>query len=127
MNARRALIVAATLGMLAVLAGAFGAHGLAAHVDERALGWWKTASTYQLSHAIILTVLALSDRLARPMVKRAFALFVLGVCIFSGTLYAMTLGAPLLFGMLTPLGGLSLILGWACLAAEGYQRPDTDA
>ena len=121
MNARPALMTAAILGLLAVAAGAFGAHGLAARVDADALGWWKTASAYQLAHAVVLVALATSGATSRPMVRRAFLCFVAGVVIFSGTLYAMTLGAPRWMGMVTPLGGLALIAGWACLAVAGYR------
>jgi uncharacterized membrane protein YgdD (TMEM256/DUF423 family) len=127
MTQRRALMTAAALGLLAVAAGAFGAHGLAARVEPAALGWWKTASAYQLAHAVVLTGLAVGDAYRSPMVRRAFVFFIVGVLVFSGTLYAMTLGGPRWLGMVTPLGGLSLIAGWASLFVEGLRRTDAAA
>jgi uncharacterized membrane protein YgdD (TMEM256/DUF423 family) len=92
---------------LAVLLGAFGAHGLA-QIGEVRLAWWHTASQY---HFIAAFGLMLAGALFRERFAAASpaTLFLLGTLLFSGSLYAMALGAPRWFGAITPLGGLSLI------------------
>jgi uncharacterized membrane protein YgdD (TMEM256/DUF423 family) len=105
----------AILGGLAVLLGAFGAHALQSRIDVEALGWWHTAVEYQMWHALAVLALGLSGlrRLRLPA-----WLFVAGSLVFSGTLYAMALGAPRWLGAITPLGGLAMIAGWLVLAAR---------
>ncbi|MGB1699947.1 MAG: DUF423 domain-containing protein [Nannocystaceae bacterium] len=126
MSRSTALIIAALLGMLGVMAGAFGAHALAARVEPEALAWWRTATSYQLVHAVVLLTLALTGAVEHPWGRRAFQCTVLGILVFSGTLGAMTLGAPRWMGMITPVGGLCLILGWGCLVLEGRARARGD-
>jgi len=112
------MALAGILGALAVGFGAFGAHGWKsklASVDDGAqrLAWWDTASHYHLTHALALAVVAvvLSRHRDRWLMVSAVAL-VVGVVLFCGILYAMTLGAPRWFGAITPLGGLGFIVGW---------------
>ncbi|MFZ5746734.1 MAG: DUF423 domain-containing protein [Pseudomonadota bacterium] len=100
------MIAAALSGALAVAAGAFGAHGASGEAAE----WLKTGGHYQLIHAVAALV-------ALQMGARVPGwLFVGGALIFAGTLYLMALGAPRWFGVITPLGGSALILGWLWLA-----------
>lgn len=107
----------------AVITGAFGAHALKARFSTEALGWWHTAVEYHMIHAIgllaagILLRLPLSGSptLSAGIGQAAFALQ-LGIVVFSGSLYAMALGAPRWFGAITPLGGLAFIAGWLLLA-----------
>jgi uncharacterized membrane protein YgdD (TMEM256/DUF423 family) len=107
-------------GFLAVALGAFGAHGLQARLAEVAdgakrLGWWQTAAHYHLLHALGLGLVAFV--VARvPAARFAGMAFVLGTLLFAGSLYAMALGGPRWLGAVTPLGGLSLLAGWAILA-----------
>ncbi len=104
--------------MLVVSLGAFGAHGLKARVAAEQLAWWHTAVQYQAWHALGLLGVGLL-LLSQPGLAGAKAagwLLQAGIVIFSGSLYAMTLGAPRWFVALTPLGGLVLIVGWAVLA-----------
>lgn len=91
------------LGFLGVALGAFGAHALQGRLDERGQELWRTAVMYQMWHA--LAILAVSD-------KGSKNLFTAGVVVFSGTLYAMALGAPRFLGAVTPVGGLLLLGGW---------------
>ena len=122
--ARYLLVAGGLLGAAAVGLGAFGAHGLEAYLEHapeaaKRLGWWKTAAGYQLPHAVCLVVAAaLANRRPSKALTVAGGAFVLGILLFSGSLYAMTLGAPRWFGAITPLGGLSLIVGWLALAAS---------
>ena len=114
------LTTAGISGFLAVALGAFGAHGLQARLADMAdgakrLGWWQTSAQYHLLHALALGVVALV--VARvPVARFAGGAFVLGTLLFSGSLYVMALGGPRWLGAITPLGGLSLLAGWAILA-----------
>jgi uncharacterized membrane protein YgdD (TMEM256/DUF423 family) len=112
-SARTIALTGALLAGLGVALGAFGAHGLRAILDAKALGWWQTAVQYQMGHAIALIALAglRGVRCGLPA-----GLIVAGTLLFSGSLYAMALTGARMLGMLTPIGGLLLIAGWALLA-----------
>jgi uncharacterized membrane protein YgdD (TMEM256/DUF423 family) len=106
--------IAGVTGALGVLLGAFGAHGLKGRVtDPHLLEVWDTAARYHLLHALALGLVAVHPR--RP--TSAGVAFVLGILLFSGSLYAMTLTGVRALGAVTPLGGLSFITGWVLLAA----------
>jgi len=108
--------LAALIGLTAVAAGAFAAHGID---DPEAQDWLRTGALYGLTHA--LAVFAAAGQSGRAA-RLAQALFVIGAAIFSGTLFAMALGAPTILGAVTPIGGLGLMAGWACLAVAGFRR-----
>jgi uncharacterized membrane protein YgdD (TMEM256/DUF423 family) len=117
MNRARSLIaVAAGLGALGIAAGAFGAHALSSRLTPERLGWFETAARYHLVHAAALLALGTLAGLGWR-VRLAAGLLIGGVLVFSGTLYAMALGAPRWLGAITPLGGAALVLGWLALAA----------
>ncbi len=104
--------------MLAVILGAFGAHGLKARVNPEQLAWWQTGVDYHFWHALGLFGIGLL-LLHQPLLAYARSagwLLQVGILIFCGSLYAMTLGAPRWFGAITPIGGLAMIAGWALLA-----------
>ncbi len=112
---------ACILGFLGVALGAFGAHGLKSRLTAEALGWWETATLYALVHAVAILALSAygaSAQGGKPLFANGGWIMTAGVLIFSGTLYAMALGAPRWFGAITPLGGLCLLAGWA-IAATG--------
>jgi uncharacterized membrane protein YgdD (TMEM256/DUF423 family) len=100
---------------LAVGLGAFGAHGLRSIATEQGLAWWETAARYQLFHAVAMVLLGLLQQ-QRPGGDAAGLCFFGGSALFSGTLYAMALGAPRWLGAVTPVGGLGMMLGWLLLA-----------
>lgn len=103
---------AAVLGLVAVAAGAFAAHGLERSGDARAAAWVETASRYQMWHALaMLAYAALGPAATLPL-----WLWAVGAVLFPSTLYALALGAPTPVAMLAPLGGTAMILGWAALA-----------
>jgi uncharacterized membrane protein YgdD (TMEM256/DUF423 family) len=112
---RRLVTAGAILGGLGVALGAFGAHALQSRVGADALGWWRTAVEYQMWHALAVIALGLSGL---RWTRVPAWLFVAGSVAFSGTLYAMALGAPRWFGAITPLGGLTTIGGWLLLAVR---------
>jgi len=121
------LVVAALLGATAVMAGAFGAHGLRAVLTERYLATWETAAHYQLTHALALLALALSMQAVPRLANSSWCLwsarcFILGSLIFSGSLYALVLSGIGWLGAITPLGGALLIMGWLLLAIAAVKR-----
>ena len=126
MSAKIGIILAGLFGFIGVAAGAFGAHGLRDKVSPRDLEIWHTGAHYQQLHAVALLVVALWALQARTGAATglhgvAMALFTAGIVIFSGTLYAMTLGGPRWLGAITPLGGLCLLGAWATVALIGLR------
>jgi|SRR5690348_507052 uncharacterized membrane protein YgdD (TMEM256/DUF423 family) len=116
---KQLLVLACTNGLLAVLLGAFGAHGLKARLSglpdgALRLEWWQTAAHYHLTHALALGLAAfLASRVSGPLAGWAGACFTGGIVLFSGSLYVMTLTGVRALGAVTPLGGLLLCAGWA--------------
>jgi uncharacterized membrane protein YgdD (TMEM256/DUF423 family) len=115
---------AAVLGFLSVALGAFGAHGLKtflATLPDGAdrLEWWKTAALYHLTHALALALSAGWFGQTRAG-RVACVAFCVGIVLFSGTLYTMTLTGTRWLGAVTPLGGLALLVGWAALALAAW-------
>lgn len=107
--------VACLIAALAVVAGAFGAHALKGRLDTSALELWKTAVDYQFWHALGLLAMAVMPGPRSRLATAAASLLVTGIVLFSGSLYALALGAPRIVGVVTPLGGSALIAGWLCL------------
>ena len=110
-------------GMLAVVFGAFGAHGLRNRLDAYFMGVFETAVQYHFYHALAILavgVIALSQP-QTVMLKSAGWLFLIGTVVFSGGLYLLALTGIKWLGAITPLGGLAFIAGWACLAAAGWK------
>ena len=97
--------------------GAFGAHGLAGVLGEQGSATWDTAVQYHLLHALALCLCgALIQVRARTSLVVAGWAFGLGILLFSGSLYLLALGGPRLLGPVTPVGGVSFIVGWVALA-----------
>ena len=116
------LTIAAIFGGLSVAGGAFGAHALREKISERSLEIFDTGARYQMYHALALLLVAmLISRLENPPTTLLVSgwLFIIGVVIFSGSLYALSLTGIKSLGAVAPLGGLALMLGWAALAVAG--------
>jgi uncharacterized membrane protein YgdD (TMEM256/DUF423 family) len=112
-RARTLLLIGAVNGLLYVLLSAFAAHGLKNIASAEQLAWFKTAAHYQGIHALaLLATGTLLQQHAKTSFYVAGMLMLLGIVVFSGSLYAMALGAPRWFGAITPIGGISLIAGW---------------
>jgi len=112
----------ALLAGVAVAAGAFGAHALRARLEPRDLEIFETAARYQFYHALALIVVAWAvERWPGPFAETAGWLFLAGIVLFSGSLYALVLTNTRWLGAVTPLGGVSFMAGWVCLllAARG--------
>lgn len=101
------------LGFIGVALGAFGAHGMAARFTPDSKGWWETATLYLLVHAVAVFAAGLSLR--GGFTAAGGWTMTAGAVLFSGTLYAMALGAPRWFGAITPIGGVLLLAGWALM------------
>ena len=116
-NAARYLALGAWLMLIAVIFGAFGAHALQQILPPRRLASFQTGVTYHLFHALALLVLGLLAHVTRPSpwIARAGVLLTAGVVLFSGSIYALALGAPGAIGFMTPLGGVAFMLGWLCI------------
>ena len=123
LDRRSAAVWGASLAALAVVMGAFGVHSLARLVSADRLQVWETAVRFQMYHALGLLAIGALPRPAR----RAALLLVVGVIIFSGSLYLLVLTGVAVLGAITPLGGLSMIVGWVLLALSLARRePATD-
>lgn len=115
---RTFLLFAAVLGFTGVALGAFGAHGLRSRLSSDMLAVFEIAVRYQMYHVFaVLTVAAAIAHFgpARLLVIAGWS-FLAGVLIFSGSLYALALTGTGMLGAITPIGGLGLLVGWACLA-----------
>ena len=113
----------ALLMLVAVVLGAFGAHALQARLTPRQLASFQTGVTYQQLHALALVLVGLVACVT-PRTRwlgNAPLLFGIGIAIFCGSIYAMTFGAPRALGMVTPVGGVSFMLGWAALALHAWK------
>ncbi len=115
--------VAGVMGALGVMMGAFGAHAVKDMVSEEALAWWRTGAQYHMVHALALGLVALHP--GRP--KWAGVAFVVGIVLFSGSLYTMTLTEIQVLGAVTPFGGISFITGWLLLAFSPVQSSQANA
>ena len=119
-----ALWVGPALCALAVMAGAFGAHGLKARLTPDALVLWETAARYLIYGGFGLTLLGLAARQApRGGFDWAAGALLVGTVIFSGTVAILALGGPRWLGAVTPLGGLLLVVGFALFAWTALRLP----
>jgi uncharacterized membrane protein YgdD (TMEM256/DUF423 family) len=117
LGAGRILAIAGALIALATLLGAFGAHALRGELTANRLEVYLTADRYQYFHSLGLLGIGLAARHADTALLRWAANFVLtGIILFCGSLYLLTFGAPTALGVVTPLGGLFLIIGWVLFA-----------
>ena|SRR6185312_13059252 len=118
------LFIAAIMGGLAVISGAFAAHGLQARLDPQALGIFETGARYQMYHALAMGLAAFAMRGdATARARLSAILFLAGILLFSGSLYLLALTGARLLEFVTPLGGLAFIAGWILLALAALKLP----
>ncbi len=121
------LALAAAFGALGVGLGAFGAHGLKGRLGASGLETWETAVSYQLIHTLALLAAGIWLRLGGVAAGGAVSVagwsFVVGILLFSGSLYVLALGGPRLFGPITPLGGVAFLVGWSALLVAALGSP----
>lgn len=117
MTNSRFLFIGAVFGMLAVMLGAFGAHGLEKLVDARMLQRFHTGVEYQFYHALaLLLVGVLQMRMPQHLLHYVGYAFILGILLFSGSLYLYVLTGVTKIAIVTPFGGTAFIVGWFLLA-----------
>lgn len=118
------LLFSALSGFFCIAFGAFAAHGLEKVLDQKALAWIETGLQYQMFHTLALMALGLfqiANFSQNPPACRAKAFNIIGGCwglgilLFSGSLYALALGASRIFVWTTPIGGTLFLVGWAAL------------
>lgn len=115
------LIAAGLTGFLSVALGAFGAHGLEGRLSPEGTDWWATATLYGLTHSAAALAAAIAARREKGFAGPGWA-FVIGTAIFAGTLYSMALGAPRWLGAVTPIGGVTLLIGWGLVIFRGLRK-----
>ena len=109
--------------LLAVALGAFGAHGLEGHLPPEDLATFETGARYQMYHALALILLAVGrPRLSPGWARAALWAFILGILLFSGSLYALVLSGIRSLGAVTPFGGVSFLVGWVALTLAFLRR-----
>lgn len=122
---KKILTTAAILGMIGIILGAFGAHGLKKMVSPEYINIFETAVRYQIYHVFALFAIALAPLTSKQQ-KSASLFILLGILLFSGSLYLLTFTEvlpfnPKIVGPVTPLGGLCFIIGWSILAFSFYK------
>jgi len=123
MTAKHILVMAGVSGLVAVAIGAFGAHGLKGKLDGSMLSAFQTGVQYHFYHTFALAFIAilLMKFPANSLFIGASWAFLIGIVLFSGSLYGLALGAPRWLGPITPLGGLSFIIGWSLWAVGAWR------
>ncbi len=113
--------MASFFGLLAVILGAFGAHGLEGKISDKQLETWETANQYHFYHTLALLFLSTFSRAKSQSIKVSFIFFSIGIVLFSGSLYLLSVRNLLgieniaVIGPITPLGGVCFIIGWVAL------------
>ncbi|NEO85618.1 MAG: DUF423 domain-containing protein [Spirulina sp. SIO3F2] len=119
------LAIAAILAGLGVAAGAFGAHALKDQLTEKALATFETGVKYQMYHALALFGVAILlnqvETVSTNLLTTTGIAFIVGIAIFSGSLYALSFTGIKIFGAITPIGGVALLVGWGCLAGAALK------
>ncbi|MBD8568605.1 MULTISPECIES: DUF423 domain-containing protein [Pseudomonas syringae group] len=119
---RSFLMLAAFFGFTGVALGAFAAHGLKGRLTAEYLTIFQTGVLYQLVHALaLLGVAVLAAQLPGRLVTWAGVSFAIGILLFSGSLYALTLSGISKLGIITPFGGLAFLFGWATLGLAAWR------
>ena len=120
----RHVVIGAIAAMLSVAIGAFGAHILQDRITAYELDVFRTGVQYQMFHSLgILVVALLADRLPSPKAANwAARLMLIGIVLFSGSLYVLAISGVNWLGAITPIGGVSFVAGWILLAIASYKR-----
>jgi uncharacterized membrane protein YgdD (TMEM256/DUF423 family) len=116
------LMLAAFFGFTGVALGAFAAHGLKSRLSAEYLAIFHTGVTYQLVHTLaLLGVALLATQIPGRLITWAGASFVIGIVLFSGSLYLLTITGISKLGIVTPFGGLAFLVGWVCLGLAAWR------
>ena len=111
------IIIGSILAALAVILGAFGAHGLKARLSPEDLAIFETGVRYHIIHALSIIIIGiLGYHISSEILKTPIIFFTIGIFLFSGSLYILVLSGARWLGAITPLGGIGFIAGWLLLA-----------
>lgn len=122
MNWTGFVMVGSIFGATGVAMGAFGSHLLKSKISASSLDVYKTAISYHLFHALaILLCGVLAARIDSSLLKGAGFSFIVGILLFSGSLYFMTITGNKSLGIITPIGGIALITGWILITASVFK------
>jgi len=117
------LVLGSLFGFLAVALGAFAAHALKARLGADLSATFEVGVRYQMYHALALLAVGLAHRSSpNPLLAASGWLFVVGIVVFSGSLYVLGLSGIRWFGAITPFGGIAFLAGWACLARAVWKQ-----
>ena len=125
---KKIIITASVFGVLAVIAGAFGAHGLEGLLSPKNMEVWHTAVQYQFYHVFALLFLSTLSRFKTRLIGHCYYLFTIGIVLFSGSLYLLACNDLLdwswipVAGPITPIGGLLFIAGWVMLGIAALRN-----
>ena len=124
---RKIIATAAFLGLIAIILGAFGAHALKKTLDISELNTFEIGVKYQMYHALFLLFIGTSNDISNKAKKAIFYTIILGVLLFSGSLYFLAINKLLPFdfrpfGFITPIGGLLFLAGWSWLFVNFYRK-----
>jgi uncharacterized membrane protein YgdD (TMEM256/DUF423 family) len=125
---KKIIITASIFGALAVIAGAFGAHGLEGSISPKNMEVWHTAVQYQFYHVFALLFLSTLSRFKTRLIGQCYYLFTFGIVFFSGSLYLLACSDLLdwswisVAGPITPIGGLLFIAGWIILLTAAFRN-----
>ncbi|MGB3513524.1 MAG: DUF423 domain-containing protein [Microcoleaceae cyanobacterium] len=117
------LVIASILGGLSVVAASFASHALKERLSQHFLDIFQTGARLQMYHSLALLMVALLLTVGespQPVMVVAGYAFIIGIAIFSGSLYALSLTGIKWLGAITPIGGVAFIIGWSCLAIAGW-------
>lgn len=115
---KQIILTASFFGLIAVILGAFGAHGLEDKISAYHIGTWKTANEYHFYHTFALLFLSTFSRAKTLSIRVSFIAFTIGILLFSGSLYVLSVRTLIgiestsILGPITPLGGLFFMIGW---------------
>ncbi|MFY9150470.1 MAG: DUF423 domain-containing protein [Prolixibacteraceae bacterium] len=123
MNNRKILLSGAVFMALGVLLGAFGAHALKTRLSPEMLLVYKTGVEYQFYHALGLLLIGLiGSQIESKWINRSAILIGIGIILFSGSLYVLSLSEIKMIGAITPVGGVSFVAGWISLAVGIWKK-----
>jgi uncharacterized membrane protein YgdD (TMEM256/DUF423 family) len=124
---RKIILIAALLGIISIVLGAFGAHALKKLIDVNALATFETGVRYQMYHALFLLFLATNATIQEKTKKVVLYFVIFGIVFFSGSIYLLATNTMTSFdfkviGFVTPIGGLLLIVAWAFIIMEFFKK-----
>ncbi|MGE6377268.1 DUF423 domain-containing protein [Peribacillus muralis] len=116
------IILGAINGFIAVALGAFGAHGLEGKIPDKYLETWQTAVQYQMFHAVGLLVIGLlAGKISSPLINWSGWLMLIGIILFSVSLFVLSVTQIKVLGAITPLGGVSFLAAWVLMIIAAYK------